>query len=168
MRHVWDVAAEDEGDAALAADARAMAPRVHEFVELLTDVLGVTDVGATFEHRVAYHPTCHSLRSLRLGDRPIRLLQAVDGLDLVPLQAPDACCGFGGLFALKNDDTSVAMGDDKLADVAASGAEVLCAADNSCLTHLGGRATATGYGLRTMHLAEILACTSSDVTTVRS
>jgi L-lactate dehydrogenase complex protein LldE len=159
MRHVWDVAAEDEGDLALAASARELAPRVHEFVELLTDVLGVTDVGASFPHRVAYHPTCHSLRALRLGDRPRRLLEAVAGLDLAELPAADECCGFGGLFALKNDETSLAMADDKLAHVAGTGAEVLCAADNSCLTHLGGRAGHEGTPLRTMHLAEILAST---------
>ena len=156
MRHVWADAAEDEGDAALAGRAREMAPRVHELVELLTDVLGVTDVGAAFPHRVAYHPTCHSLRSLRLGDRPRRLLESVKGLELVTLPRAEECCGFGGLFAVKNPGISVAMGHDKLRDVASSGAEVLCAADNSCLTHLWGLTPPPG-GPRVMHIAEILA-----------
>jgi L-lactate dehydrogenase complex protein LldE len=158
MRHVWADAAEDEGDDGLAAAARDLAPRVHELVELLTDVLGVTDVGATFPHRVAYHPTCHSLRGLRLGDRPRRLLEAVRGLELVPLPRAEACCGFGGLFALKNPETSVAIGADKLADLAASGAEVLCAADNSCLSHLWGLAQRQ-RPIRVLHIAEILAGT---------
>jgi L-lactate dehydrogenase complex protein LldE len=158
MRHVWADAAEDEGDEALAARAREMAPRVHELVELLTDVLGVTDVGATFPHRVAYHPTCHSLRGLRLGDRPRRLLESVRGLDLVPLPRAEECCGFGGLFAIKNPDVSVAMGIDKLHDIVSTTAEVLCAADNSCLTHLWGLAPPQ-VPLRVVHIAEILAST---------
>jgi L-lactate dehydrogenase complex protein LldE len=160
MRYVWADAADDEGDTALAARSRRMAPRVHELVELLTDVLAVTDVGATFPHRVAYHPTCHSLRGLRLGDRPRRLLEAVQGLDLVPVPRADECCGFGGLFAIKNPDVSVAMGTDKLRDIAATAAEVLCAADNSCLTHLWGL-TPPERPLRVMHIAEILASTEA-------
>lgn len=161
MRHLWADAARDEGDVSLALEAAALAPRVHEFTELLVDVLGVTDVGASFERRVAYHPTCHSLRALRVGDRPYQLLEAVRGLELVDLPDAESCCGFGGLFAVKNGPTSSAMGVDKLAGVAASGAEVLCAADNSCLTHLWGLATAgpgrPGFEVR--HLAEILAST---------
>jgi L-lactate dehydrogenase complex protein LldE len=160
MRHLWADAAEDEGDAPLADRARQMAPRVHELVELLTDVLGVIDVGATFPHRVAYHPTCHSLRGLRLGDRPRRLLEAVAGLELVELPRSEACCGFGGLFAVKNPDVSVAMGEDKLDDLSASGAEVLCASDNSCLTHLWGLARRQ-TPIRVAHIAEILASTGA-------
>ncbi len=159
MRHLWSDAAVDEGDTALAADAADLAPRVHELSELLVDVLGVTDVGATFPHRVAYHPTCHSLRGLRLGDKPERLLREVRDLELVALPSAESCCGFGGLFAVKNPETSTAMGADKLAAVAASGGEVLCATDNSCLTHLGALAGASPAGrpLRVLHLAEILA-----------
>ncbi len=160
MRHLWADAAEDEGDDALAARAREMASRVHELVELLTDVLGVTDVGATFAHRVAYHPTCHSLRSLRLGDRPVRLLESVRGLELVPLPRSQSCCGFGGLFAVKNPDVSAAMGADKLEDLASSSAEVLCAADNSCLAHLWGLAQ-FGHPIQVVHIAEILASTGA-------
>ena len=78
------------------------APKVFEFTELLVDVLGVTDVGATFARRVTYHPTCHSLRSLRVGDRPLQLLRAVKGIELVELPERESCCGFGGLFSLKN------------------------------------------------------------------
>jgi L-lactate dehydrogenase complex protein LldE len=164
MRHLWADAAEDESDYRLATDARALAGRVYELSELLIDVLGVTDVGATFRHRVAYHPTCHSLRSLRVGDRPERLLRAVRGLELVDVERADSCCGFGGLFAVKNTETSTAMGLDKLASVDATGAEVLCSADNSCLTHLKGLAQARAGARaaaprRYLHLAEILAGT---------
>lgn len=136
-----------------------LVPRVHEFTGFLTDVLGVTDVGASFPHRVAYHPTCHSLRGLRLGDRPQRLLRAVQGLELVDLPAADSCCGFGGTFAVKNADTSAAMLADKADAVEHSGAEVLCAADNSCLLHIGGGLSRRGAPVRTVHLAEILAGT---------
>ncbi|MFF4816361.1 (Fe-S)-binding protein [Kitasatospora sp. NPDC001309] len=136
-----------------------LAPRVHEFTEFLTDVLGVEDVGARFPHRVTYHPTCHSLRGLRLGDRPQRLLRAVEGLDLVELPAADSCCGFGGTFAVKNAATSGAMLADKVGAVRETGAEVLCTVDNSCLMHIGGGLSRQAAGVRTMHLAEILAAT---------
>ena len=159
MRDLWADVATDEGDHDLAARARDFAPRVHEFTELLVDVLGVEDVGARFEHRVAYHPTCHSLRAQRVGERPLRLLRAVSGIELVELDRPDSCCGFGGLFSVKNPDTSAAMGDDKVADVASSGAQYLCATDNSCLTHIGAVAAhdADPPPFQTIHLAEILA-----------
>ncbi|WP_018656665.1 (Fe-S)-binding protein [Actinomadura flavalba] len=143
----------------LAARAAELAPRVHELSELLVDVLGVTDVGAAFPHRVAYHPTCHSLRTLRLGDRPLRLLREVRGLDLADLPDASECCGFGGTFALKNGDVSAAMCADKVAAVKSTGAEVLCAADNSCLMHVGGALARQRAGVRVAHLAEILAGT---------
>ena len=159
MRELWADVATDEGDHALAQRAREFAPRVYEFTELLVDVLGVTDVGARFEHRVAYHPTCHSLRAQRAGDRPLQLLRAVAGIELVELTRPESCCGFGGLFSVKNPDTSAAMGADKVADVVRSGAAYLCATDNSCLTHIGAVAThdEDPPPFRTIHLAEILA-----------
>jgi L-lactate dehydrogenase complex protein LldE len=122
-------------------------------------VLGVTDVGAYYPHRVTYHPTCHSLRMLGVGDRPLKLLRAVRGLELVELPAAEQCCGFGGTFAVKNSDVSVAMGADKVGHVRETGAEVLTAADNSCLMHLGGMLTRLRTGVRPVHLAEILAST---------
>jgi L-lactate dehydrogenase complex protein LldE len=134
-----------------------LAPRVHELSRFLTDVLGVEDVGASFQGRVCYHPTCHSLRALRVGDRPLRLLRAVRGVELVELEGADQCCGFGGTFAVKNADVSTAMLDDKLAAVERSGAEVVAALDTSCLMHIGGGLHRRGSAVRTMHLAEILA-----------
>ena len=131
--------------------------RLFELTELLVDRLGVTDVGASFPHRVTLHPTCHSLRLLRVGDRPRRLLSEVRGIDLVDLPEADECCGFGGTFAVKNADTSMAMLSDKLRRVLDTGAEVCTAADNSCLMHIGGALRRQRAGVRTMHLAEILA-----------
>ncbi|NUP33657.1 MAG: (Fe-S)-binding protein [Streptomycetaceae bacterium] len=135
----------------------AIAPRVYEFSEFLVDVLGVEDVGAVFPHTVTYHPTCHSARALGVGDKPVRLLRAVRGLRLVELPRADECCGFGGTFALKNADTSTAIGLDKAEAVLESGAQVLCAGDNSCLTHIGGLLSRQHAGVRVMHLADILA-----------
>jgi L-lactate dehydrogenase complex protein LldE len=135
----------------------AVADRTYELTELLVDVLGVTDLGATFPHRVTLHPTCHSLRLLEVGDRPRRLLEAVQGIDLVPLEQAEECCGFGGTFAVKNADTSMAMLSDKLARILDTRAEVCTAADNSCLMHIGGALARARAGVRTMHLAEILA-----------
>jgi L-lactate dehydrogenase complex protein LldE len=131
--------------------------RVVELSELLVQRLGVEDVGASFPHRVAYHPTCHSLRVTRVGDAPVRLLRQVRGLELVELARADECCGFGGLFSIKDPDTSSAILADKCACVQESGAEVCAALDGSCLLHIGGGLSRRGAGVRTMHLAEILA-----------
>lgn len=150
--------AEVSGDDRLSTAVRDT-PRVYELSEFLVDVLGVTDVGAYFPHRVTYHPTCHSLRMLGVDDRPLALLRAVRGIDLVELGAAEQCCGFGGTFALKNADTSVAMCADKVRHVLDTGADVLCAGDNSCLMHIGGALSRLRAGVRVMHLAEILAAT---------
>ena len=146
-----------EGDPALARDVAALTPRVHDLATFLTGVLGVTDVGAYFPHRVTYHPTCHSLRMMHVGDAPLRLLRAVRGLDLVDLPDAETCCGFGGTFAVKNPDVSAAMCADKVAAIRQSRAEVVCAGDNSCLMHIGGALSRMRTGVRSMHLAEILA-----------
>jgi L-lactate dehydrogenase complex protein LldE len=135
----------------------ALAGRVHELTEFLVDVMGVTDVGATFPHRVTLHPTCHSLRLLKVGDRPRRLLEAVQGIELVDMEDAEECCGFGGTFAVKNADTSMAMLSDKLRRVLDTRAEVCTAADTSCLMHIGGALHRMRAGVRTLHLAEILA-----------
>jgi L-lactate dehydrogenase complex protein LldE len=145
------------GDEALAREVTALVPRVVELTELLVDRLGLEDVGACFPHRVTYHPTCHSLRLLDIGDRPLRLLRAVRGIDLRELPAATECCGFGGTFAIKNADTSLAMVDDKVAAIVGTGAEICTAADNSCLMHIGGALARQHAAVRTMHLAEILA-----------
>lgn len=160
VREQYGRVAELSGDARLSTAVQE-APPVYELSEFLVDVLGVTDVGAYFPHRVTYHPTCHSLRMLGVGDRPLALLRAVRGIDLVELGAAEQCCGFGGTFALKNADTSVAMCTDKVRHVLDTGADVLCAGDNSCLMHIGGTLSRLRTGVRVMHLAEILASTET-------
>jgi L-lactate dehydrogenase complex protein LldE len=138
VRHQHAMIARRAGDEALAVRAEAVASRTYELSELLIDVLGVRDVGAYYPHTVTYHPTCHSLRMLRVGDKPLELLHHVRGLTLVDLPMADSCCGFGGTFAIKNADTSTAMLADKMTNIVATGAEVCTAGDSSCLMHIGG------------------------------
>ena len=171
VREQYRELARESGDAALEGEVRALAERTFELSEFLVGVLGVEKLGARFLHRVTYHPTCHSVRSIDVGDAPLRLLQAVDGLELVPLPGAEECCGFGGTFSVKNPHTSLAMMEDKLRSVGESGARVLTAVDNSCLMHLAGGmkrmgmlaegagagGPVTGGGIRVLHLAEILA-----------
>ncbi len=139
------------------AEVRAVAARTWDLTGFLTDVLHVTDVGAYFPHRVTYHPTCHSLRSLRYGDRPVRLLRAVRGLELVDLPAAEECCGFGGTFAIKVPEVSTAMAADKVRHVQDTGAQYVCAVDASCLMHIGGALSRLRAGIGTVHIAEVLA-----------
>jgi len=160
IRHQHAMVARRCGDEALAARAEAVGARTHELSQLLVDVLGVEDVGAYYPHRVTYHPTCHSLRLLRVGEAPLRLLRQVRGIDLVELPDAEVCCGFGGTFAVKNADTSTAMLADKMRSVLATRAEVCTAGDSSCLMHIGGGLSRLRAGTRTVHLAEILAATA--------
>jgi len=162
VRHQHAMIAKRFGSPGLLEQVEAVAAKTYELSEFLVDVLGVTDVGAYFPHRVTYHPTCHSLRMLRVGDKPIMLLRAVNGLELVELPAADQCCGFGGTFAIKNADTSTAMLADKMRNVLDTGAEICTAGDSSCLMHIGGGLSRIRAGARTLHLAQILAATRED------
>jgi L-lactate dehydrogenase complex protein LldE len=159
VREFYPRVAELSGDRRLIDAVAALIPRVFELSEFLVRQLGVEDVGAYYPHRVTYHPTCHSLRMLHVGDAPLRLLRAVRGIDLVELPNADQCCGFGGTFAIKNADTSLAMLSDKLRCILDTRAEVCAAADNSCLMQIGGALSRQRAGVRPVHLAEILAST---------
>ena len=163
VRHQHPMLAAHSGDEALAAEVDKVVARTYDFTELLVDVLGVTDVGAYFPHRVTYHPTCHSVRVAKVGDRPYQLLSKVKGIDLVPLPDADQCCGFGGTFSVKNPDVSVAMGGDKAHNVLQTGAEYLVTGDNACLMHIGGLLHRQNAGIKTLHLAELLAHTESGI-----
>ena len=154
VRHQHVMLAQRACDADLARRAARVAAATYELSELLVDRLGVTDVGASYPHRVTYHPTCHSLR----------LLRAVRGIDLVQLNGADQCCGFGGTFAVKNAETSTAMLADKMSAVLSTDAEVVTAGDASCLMHIGGGLARLRTGVRSVHLAEILAATEGAVT----
>ena len=150
------------GDAELARRVDRLVPKVFEFAEFLVKKLGIDDVGAYYPHRVTYHPTCNSLRSLQVGDAASRLLQNVKGLELIELPDAAECCGFGGTFAVKNADTSIAMMTDKIRAIRTTKAEICTALDNSCLMHIGGGLSRERSGIRAVHLAEILAATEEE------
>lgn len=157
VREQYPRLAQMAGDAELAGAVDRVAPRVFELAQFIVGELGVDDVGASYPHCVTYHPTCHSLRLLQVGDAPLRLLRNVRGLELVELPEAETCCGFGGTFAVKNADTSAAMLADKVRCVLDTGAEACTALDNSCLLHIGGGLSRQRTGVEAVHLAEILA-----------
>lgn len=157
VRELYGRAAELAEDKDLAARVAELQPRVYELSEFLVNKLGVNDVGAYYPHRVTYHPTCHSLRMLEVGEAPKKLLRAVRGMDLVELPEAEECCGFGGTFAVKNADTSIAMLSDKMRHIKNTEAEVVTAGDNSCLMHIGGGLSRGQAGVEAVHLAQILA-----------
>lgn len=163
IRELYPEVARWTGDTALAQAVAEVAPRVYELSEFLVNKLGLTDVGAYYPHRVTYHPTCHAMRSLRVGDAPLKLLQQVRGMTLIELERADECCGFGGTFSIKNPDVSTAMLADKTQHIMDTGAEACTAGDNSCLMHIGGGLHRLRSGTRTVHLAEILASTQEQV-----
>lgn len=157
--HRFSRLAREAGKKHLAERAEMVAGRVHELSQFLVETLEVEDVGASFPHRVTYHPTCHGMRELGLGEAPLRLLRQVRGIELRELAEAEQCCGFGGTFAVKNAAVSAAMLSDKTTHVIDSGAEVCAAVDASCLLQIGGGLSRQRAGIRTMHLAEILAST---------
>ena len=157
VREQHPLLAKETGNTALIKAVEAVVAKTYELTEFLVDVLGVVDVGAYFPHTVTFHPTCHAVRLAKIGDRPLRLLEQVKGLTLLPLEGSDVCCGFGGTFAVKNDKVSAAMVSDKAAQVVKTGAEYLVNVDNACLMNIGGRLRRMKSPVKTIHLAEILA-----------
>src|SRR5262249_34068599 len=135
--------------------ARGLADRTHELSDFLVNVLGVEDVGATFAGKVTYHMSCH-LRGLGVLTEPERLLRRVKGLELVPLERFDECCGFGGSFAVRYPAISGAMVCDKAAFIEKSGADAVVATDAGCLMNIGGRLRRIGSRVRALHLAHVL------------
>lgn len=166
VHEMYPKIAAESGDEALRRDVAELVPRVHELAMFLVNVLGVEDVGAYFPHRVTFHTTCHSMRMLHIGDAPQRLLRKVRGIDLVDLPLADECCGFGGTFAVKNADTSIAMLSDKVRCILDTRAEYCASADNSCLMHIGGALHRSRTGVNPIHLAEILASTEDGMPAV--
>lgn len=162
IKEFYPKVAEQDGDPKLINDVENIIPRVFELSQFLVDELKVEDVGAYYPHRVTYHPTCHSLRMLHVGDAPLKLLRNVRGIDLVELPGALECCGFGGTFAIKNADTSMAMLGDKIRNIKYTKAEVCSSVDNSCLMHIGGALSRQRSGVEPVHLAEILASTDDN------
>ena len=131
--------------------------RTFEFSEFLTRVLKVTDVGARFPHKVTYHPACHLLRGMGLREEPKQLLQAVKGLELVPLAEEENCCGFGGIFSVIYPEVSRAMMESKVKNIQASGAEYVVVGEPGCLMNIAGGLKKVQADVKPMHLIEILA-----------
>ena len=144
-------------DAAWATRARDLSARTHELVSFLTDVCGLTKVGAGFAGRVTYHDSCSSLRECGVRDQPRALLVTVEGLTLDELESPETCCGFGGAFCVKYAPVSVEMAARKSAAVKASGAGALLGGDLGCLLNLAGKLKRDGAEVSVRHVAEVLA-----------
>lgn len=159
VRHQHPMLARHAKDEGLVEAVDEVVTRTYDLSEFLVDVLGATDVGSYFPHKVTYHPTCHSVRVAKVGDRPMRLLKAVRGIEVLELPDADQCCGFGGTFSVKNPDVSVAMGSDKARHVLETGAEYLVTGDNACLMHIGGLLHRQNAPVKPIHLAQILAAT---------
>jgi L-lactate dehydrogenase complex protein LldE len=166
VRHQHEMLARRAGENAVADRVKELVPRVYDISEFLVDVLKTTDVGAFFPHKVTYHPTCHSLRVAKVGDKPLQLLQAVRGIEFVPLPKDEAgqptaneCCGFGGTFSLKNPDVSTAMVTEKVRNIMSTGAEYVIAGDNACLLNIGGALHRDRAPVKAIHLADVLAST---------
>ncbi|OIR43380.1 (Fe-S)-binding protein [Corynebacterium sp. NML120713] len=151
--------AERYGNKALVDGATQAAKKTYELTEFIVDVAGVTNLGAFFPHRVTYHESCHSRRFLKVGDRPYKLLEAVEGIELVDLPNVEECCGFGGTFSVKLPEVSAAMVSDKVRHIKDSKAEFVTAGDSSCLMNIAGAMSRQHNGIRALHIAEILAST---------
>lgn len=145
-----------EDDPVMLERANRLQNKSYEFTQFLVQVLGVTDVGASFPHKVTYHPSCHGSRILGVKDEPLALIQNVKGLELVPLPFAEDCCGFGGTFAVKMADISGAMVTEKVDHVLETEAEVLVGLDMACLLNIAGNLRYRNEPVRVMHLAELL------------
>ncbi len=137
--------------------AEKLAQKTYEITDFIVNVLQMTDVGARLEGRAAYHPSCHMTRLLGVKEPPLKLLENVRGLELVPFEHQDKCCGFGGTFSVKLGELSCAMAAEKAACIAAAGVDYLIGADNACLMNIGGRLQKTGSPIRVLHIVEVLA-----------
>lgn len=136
--------------------AQELQSKSYEFTQFLVQVLGITDLGATFPHKVTYHPSCHGSRILGIRNEPMQLMQNVKDMELIPLPFAQDCCGFGGTFAVKMADISGAMVTEKVDHVLETEAEVLTGLDMGCLMNIAGNLRYRNQPVRVMHLAELL------------
>jgi L-lactate dehydrogenase complex protein LldE len=144
-------------DPALFQRAQHLAKRSYELVSFLTDVCGLDRVAARYAGVVTYHDACSGLRELDVKQQPRKLLSRVAGLTLKELPGAETCCGFGGTFCIKYPEISERMVSQKVADIAATGADTLLAGDLGCLLNMAGRLTRLGSPIAVRHVAEVLA-----------
>ena len=154
--HFYSVLFEEPIDTATRKRAEELAAVTFELTEFLVDVLGITRTNSHFEGKLTYHACCHLLRELHIDEQPRSLLENVEGAELVDLPGSDECCGFGGLFSVKNAGISTAMGQRKCVNLAQSEADVVALCDVSCMTHINGLLSRQGQHCRAVHIAEIL------------
>ncbi len=143
-------------DPKFATRANALSAKTYELVQFLVDVRGLTDLDVSFDGALCYHDSCSSLREMGVKEQPRKLLHSLGGMQICELKDPQACCGFGGLFAVKYPEISERMADDKIADAVASGAKTLTGGDLGCLLHLAGRMKRRGIEMDVRHVAEVL------------
>ena len=136
---------------------RSLAKRTYEFSEFLIDILKIENFGATFNGKITYHDSCAALRECKIKDRPRRLLKNVKGLELIEMNDVETCCGFGGTFSVKFEGISIAMGEQKLSNILATGANAIVSTDCSCLMQIGGIIKQKNLATEIFHLADILA-----------
>jgi L-lactate dehydrogenase complex protein LldE len=154
--HFYSALFEEQQDAKTVQRARALAAVTFELTEFLVDVMGVTDVGSRFQGKVTYHACCHLLRELGVNEQPRRLLATIPGAEFVELNGAEECCGFGGLFAIKNAGISTAIGQRKTRNLAETDADIVALCDVSCMTHLNGLLNRQAQRCRAVHIAELL------------
>lgn len=154
--HFYRALFEDQPTSTLYKRAQALTTVTFELTEFLVDVLGVSDVGSRFQGKVTYHACCHLLRELKIDQQPRQLLANIAGAEVVELNEAEDCCGFGGLFAIKNAGISTAMGQRKTRNLAASDADIVALCDVSCMTHINGLLNRQAQRCRAVHIAEVL------------
>ena len=154
--HFFELIFQESQETDLAHQAERLASVTFELTEFLVDVLGIVDTGAQLQGKATYHPCCHLYRELGVDRQPRTLLDGVEGLEVVDLPHADDCCGFGGLFAIKNSGISAAMGRAKATNAEQSGADAIVLCDVSCMTHINGILSREGIACRAHHIAEIL------------
>jgi L-lactate dehydrogenase complex protein LldE len=142
---------------AFQSPAKKVSSQIFELSEFLVKILGITDLGASFNGKVTFHDSCAGLRECNIKAEPRALLQEVEGLELVEMNDTETCCGFGGSFAVKYDTISVAMADQKIDHAIATDAEYIISTDMSCLMHIDGRINHNGQQIKVIHLADVLA-----------
>ena len=154
--HFYEALFEDATDQHDRKRAQRLAEVTFELTEFLVDVLGVTDTASRFQGKLTYHACCHLLRELHVDEQPRALLEHVANAERVELAGADECCGFGGLFSVKNAGISTAMGQRKTRNLAESGADVVALCDVSCMTHINGLLGRQAQRCRAVHIAEVL------------
>jgi L-lactate dehydrogenase complex protein LldE len=158
--HYLELFPEGTPEHALAVD---ISSRIYELTEYLVNVLEVTDVGAVYPHKVTYHASCHYLREMGLKTEAKILLNSVQGLEFVPLEEEETCCGFGGAFTVTYPEVSRSMMENKVNHIIASGADTVITCEPGCLMNIAGGLHKAGSDIRAMHIIDLLASTESNV-----